>query len=157
MENLSKALLMIARILLVIMIIGLAMRVFNTIRGSALYSVAEEQDLRAYNRTFNLYDGKNNVSGSNLKTLFAKIIEHNKGYSNDDSMWINVLKREPHDNFDESLHSNLADGADLDDYNMTIYQLMKFVWTTSKYEVYCSYDLTNGKIVCVQYRRADDY
>ena len=154
MENLSKALLIIGRILLVIMIIGLAMSVFNNIKDSPLYSVAEEQDLRAYNRPFNLYDGKNNVSGSNLKTLFAKIIEHNKGYSKDDSMWINVLSMD--DEFDDTLHSNFAEGAELEEYNNTIYQSMKYIWTTSNYKVYCSYDLTNGKIVCVQYQRVSD-
>lgn len=155
MENLSKALVMVGRILLVIMIIGLAMRVFNAITGSALYDVADQQNLRAYNKPFNLYDGKNNVSGSNLKTLFAKIIEHNKGYVNDDSMWINVRETEKSVDFDETLHSNEAGGAALDEYNSGIYMLMKTVWTTSKYEVYCSYDLTNGKIVCVQYRLAE--
>ena len=149
MENLSKALGLIATVLIVMMIIGVAMRLFNSIRGSAIYTVMDEQNLRAYNRPFDIYDGKNNVSGSNLKTLFNQIIEHNKEYPNDDSMWINVRET----TYDETLHSNEAAGVELNEYNASIYLLMKMVWTTSKYEVHCSYDTTSGRIVCVQFEK----
>ncbi len=151
MENLSKALGLIATILIVMMIIGVAMRLFNSIRGSAIYTVMDEQNLRAYNRPFDIYDGKNNVSGSNLKTLFNQIIEHNKGYSNDNSMWINVRNIPDDLEFDDTLHNNEAVG-EVDEYNAAIYLCMKMVWTTSKYEVFCSYDTTSGRIVCVQYK-----
>ena len=158
MENAVKALLFAGRLLLALLLISLAMYVFNTIRSSKIYSVMDEQNLRAYNRPFDLYDGDNNVSGSNLKTLFNKIIEHNKNYEEDNSRWINVIVRDGEE-FDSDLHDNRPtneaidfDSLTVEEYNNSIFMILKAIWTVKRYEVYCSYDTRTGMIACIQFR-----
>jgi hypothetical protein len=159
MENASKALLFAGGVLLALLIIGLAMSLFNSIRSSSLYSVVDEQNLRAYNRPFDTYDGDKNVSGSNLKTLFAKIQEHNLQNSSDSSLWINVHNVQDFGNeFDTTLHDNDTTGDkaidNISEYNKAIYLCMKMVWTGKDYEVLCSYDSRTGRIVCIQFKEA---
>ena len=154
MENLEKALLLIGQMMLAIMIISLAVYIFNQVSSSQIYTVMDEQNVRAYNRSFNIYDGKNNISGSNLKTLFAKVIEHNEEYKDDNSMWINVKSLEEEEPFDENLIDNgVFVDTTVEDYNAGIYFIMKSLWTGNNFSVKCSYDPGNGRIVCIQCRK----
>lgn len=78
MENASKALLIAGAILIVILLIAVGMMVYNGAKGSIDKGISSmsstEKDI--HNKQFEAYIG-NNVSGSNLRTLYSKIISNN--------------------------------------------------------------------------------
>lgn len=90
MENASKALLIAGAILIVILLIAVGMMVYQGAQGSinkAIGSMSStEKDI--HNKQFESYMGQK-VSGSNLKTLYSKIISNN---SNEDNVQVNISK-----------------------------------------------------------------
>lgn len=78
MENASKALLIAGAILIVILLIAVGMLVYNGARGSIDKAIGQmsstEKDI--HNKQFEPYLN-DKVSGSNLKTLYSKVISNN--------------------------------------------------------------------------------
>lgn len=92
MENASKALLIAGAILIVILLIAVGMMVYNGAKGSidkAIGSMSStEKDI--HNKQFEPYI-KSGLSGSNLKTLYSKVISNN---GNDENIAVNINKIE---------------------------------------------------------------
>lgn len=76
MENASKALIIAGAILLSIAIIGIGMSVFNSASETVNKSNLTGQELEQFNAQFEGYEG--NVKGSNLKSLYSKVIANNE-------------------------------------------------------------------------------
>ena len=78
MENASKALLIAGAILIVILIIGIGMLVFNSTTGTIDEAVAQMsgQEKDMFNQQFEQYSG-NRVNGANVKALLRKIRDNN--------------------------------------------------------------------------------
>lgn len=78
MENASKALLIAGAILIVILLIAVGMLVYNGARGSIDKAIGQmsstEKDI--HNKQFEPYLN-DKVSGSNLKTLYSKVLSNN--------------------------------------------------------------------------------
>lgn len=77
MENASKALLIAGAILIVILLIGVGMLVFNgaqeSIEGSL--DTMSAQEIQAFNSQFSSYEGS--VKGSSVRSLIQKVIASN--------------------------------------------------------------------------------
>lgn len=88
MENASKALLIAGAILIVILLIAVGMMVYNGAKGSidkAIGSMSStEKDI--HNKQFEPYI-KSGLSGSNLKTLYSKVISNN---GDDENIKVNI-------------------------------------------------------------------
>lgn len=88
MENASKALLIAGAILIVILLIAVGMMVYNGAKGSidkAIGSMSStEKDI--HNKQFEPYI-KSGLSGSNLKTLYSKVISNN---GDDENIAVNI-------------------------------------------------------------------
>ena len=83
MENASKALLIAASVLIVILLIGVGMVIFNSI-GSTTDQVGSQADsmaIQTFNGNFDQYEGSA-VSASNVKSLINKINANNVNSSN---------------------------------------------------------------------------
>lgn len=78
MENASKALLIAGAILIVILIIGIGMLVYNATLGTIDEGVRQmsSQEKDMFNQQFEQYSG-NRVNGSNVKALLRKIRDNN--------------------------------------------------------------------------------
>ncbi len=91
MENASKALLIAGAILIAILLIGIAMMVFNNIGG--ITDIAGQQvdqmQITAFNRPFEQYEGPN-VSGSNVRALISNINSSNATNANDESRQVKL-------------------------------------------------------------------
>lgn len=83
MENASKALLIAGAILIVILLIAVGMMVYQGAQGSinkAIGSMSStEKDI--HNKQFEPYMG-NKVSGSNVRSLYSKVISNNSDGNN---------------------------------------------------------------------------
>lgn len=83
MENASKALLIAASVLIVILLIGVGMVIFNSI-GSTTDQVGSQADamaIQTFNGNFDAYEGSA-VSASNVKSLINKVDANNINSSN---------------------------------------------------------------------------
>ena len=78
MENASKALLIAGAILIVILIIGVGMIVFNSIGGTIDEGVRQmsSQEKTMFNQQFEQYAG-DRINGSNVKALINKVNANN--------------------------------------------------------------------------------
>lgn len=80
MENASKALLIAGAILIVILLIAVGMMVYNGAQGSINKAIGQmsttERDI--HNKNFEPYIG-NNVSGTNVRALYTRVIANNSG------------------------------------------------------------------------------
>lgn len=98
MENASKALLMAAGVLIGLMIISLAVLLFNSFGGTSatIHQNIETQQIEQFNSQFTVYNGKDNVtiydiiSMANLATQNNKQYEFHKGEGNDKNNYINI-------------------------------------------------------------------
>ena len=83
MENASKALLIAASVLIVILLIGVGMVIFNSIGSTTdqVGSQAESMAIQTFNAQFTQYEG-NSVSASTVKQLINKINTSNTTSSN---------------------------------------------------------------------------
>lgn len=88
MENASKALIIAGAILLSILIIVLAMFVYNKAADSMGQIGLDEHKIKSYNSSFEQYDGV--ISGSSARTLCDTIRAHNSAYQSDASLNIAV-------------------------------------------------------------------
>ena len=91
MENATKALIIAAAILIVIVLISLGVFVLG--QGSTMVkenSDMTETQVTAYNAEWEAYFGEN-VSGTRLKQLIRAINEHNRIYSDDQSKKIHLV------------------------------------------------------------------
>lgn len=78
MENATKALLIAGAILIVILIIGVGMMVFQGASGSIDAGIAQmsAQEITIFNQNFTNYEGPK-VKGANVKQLIGNIITNN--------------------------------------------------------------------------------
>lgn len=83
MENASKALLIAGAILIVILLIAVGMMVYNGAQGSIQKAIGSmsSTEKQIHNSQFEPYIGQN-VSGSNLRTLYSKVISNNGNADN---------------------------------------------------------------------------
>ena len=99
MENASKALLMAAGVLIGLMIISLAILLFNSFGGTSatIHQNIETQQIEQFNSQFTVYNGKDNVtiydiiSMANLATQNNKQYEFQKGKGNEYNNYIQIL------------------------------------------------------------------
>lgn len=78
MENTSKALLIVAAILLALLIVGLGMMIFNSSfeRIDGTSSTLESSNISTFNSQFSYYLS-NSATGTQAKSLVDKILKHN--------------------------------------------------------------------------------
>ncbi len=76
MENASKALIIAGAILLSILIIGLAMIVFNNAKNALDGANLDREKIATFNSTFEDYAG-DNVRGTNVRTLCSSVQSSN--------------------------------------------------------------------------------
>jgi len=88
MENASKALIIAGAILLSIAIIGIGMSVFNQASETVNKSNMEGQVLEQFNAQFESYEGS--IKGSNLKSLYSKVIANNQAYVDDETKIVKI-------------------------------------------------------------------
>lgn len=90
MENASKALLIAGAILIVILLIAVGMMVYRGAQGSINKAIGQmsstEKDI--HNSQFEPYIGSNK-SGSEVRTLYSKVISNN---SNSDNIQVKITK-----------------------------------------------------------------
>lgn len=91
MENASKALLMTGSILIGIILLSLAVYIYNVMSDAKKMeaSAFSEEQLVKYNMEFLSYD-KSVMYGTDVITVLNKAIDNNKRYDDDDSMYIDV-------------------------------------------------------------------
>ena len=77
MENASKALIIAGAILLSILIIGIGMTIYKQAAGVLNSSSMDEQEIAAYNETFESYEGTN-VKGAKVQALVQAVNNHNR-------------------------------------------------------------------------------
>ncbi len=85
MENATKALMIAGAVLLVILIIGIGMLIYNR-SNDVIGQGTKKLDaikVQQFNSTFSPYEGKQ--SGSNVKALIGEIITHNARMTQDDT------------------------------------------------------------------------
>ena len=77
MENASKALLIAGAVLIVILIIGVGMAIFNAGQGGIDTAISQmsAQEQQIFNSQFTAYEGQQ--KGSKLKTLINTVISNN--------------------------------------------------------------------------------
>lgn len=98
MENASKALLMAAGVLIGLMIISLAILLFNSFGGTSatIHQNIETQQIEQFNSQFTVYNGKDNVtiydiiSMANLATQNNKQYEFQKGEGKENNNYIEI-------------------------------------------------------------------
>lgn len=88
MENASKALIIAGAILLAILIIGLGMFVYQQASGAMDGIGMDTEKVTAYNSEFEQYAGI--VSGTEAKSLYSLIRNHNNGNRQDVSLQIQL-------------------------------------------------------------------
>ena len=83
MENASKALLIAASVLIVILLIAFGMRIFNSTKGpgNQVQGTMETTEMTMFNNGFMSYVGKNK-SKANAMSLMNKIIANNTSTNN---------------------------------------------------------------------------
>lgn len=81
MENATKALLIAGSVLIVILLIALGMRIFNSTSGTAdqVEGTMQTTEMAMFNNKFLSYSGSQ--SGSNVKALANVVIAHNANSS----------------------------------------------------------------------------
>ena len=77
MENASKALMIAAAIIIAILIIAIAMYVYNSSAGLAQNANLDSEAIQQYNEPFERYGGEH-VTGANAIALAKKIVNHNR-------------------------------------------------------------------------------
>ena len=77
MENASKALIIAGAILLSILIIGIGMTIYKQATGVLNNNSMDEQEIAAYNETFESYEGTN-VKGAKVQALVQAVNNHNR-------------------------------------------------------------------------------
>ena len=91
MENASKALLIAGAILIAILLIGVAMLVFNGGRGGIDAAVMEmsANEKMMFNQKFTQYEGTN-INGANVRALIGNIISSNSTYQKIDGKLVTL-------------------------------------------------------------------
>ena len=91
MENASKALLMTGSILIGIILLSLAVYVYNIMSEAKKMetSTFTEEQLLKYNQEFLAYD-KSRMYGTDVITVLNKAIDNNEKYKDDDSYFIDI-------------------------------------------------------------------
>lgn len=89
MENASKALIIAGAILVSILIIGLGMYIYSTSSGVFDSNQMKEQQAKTYNDQFEKYCGAK-ISGSNVRTLYDTVRNHNITNTSDASLLITI-------------------------------------------------------------------
>lgn len=82
MENASKALLMAAGVLIGLMIISLAILLFNSFGGTSatIHQNIETQQIEQFNSQFTVYNGKDNVTIYDIISMANLATQNNKQY-----------------------------------------------------------------------------
>ena len=142
MENASKALIIAGAILLAIAIIGIGMAVYNNAADSISGADMTEEEVTAYNASFNTYEGR--IRGSRAKTLVNTVKTHNLA-ATDDSEKIQVL-------LDSSNTDSEVNVSDVDsDSTETSYlqEVASEILSGQTYNVTFGYDSSSGMITTV--------
>ena len=136
MENASKALLIAGAVLIVILIIGVGMMIYNGAHGSIDTAITQmsAQEKQIFNAQFTSYDGK--MSGTKVKSLIGAVITNNaENKANTTQKVVNVVTKGVTDFKD----ANVNDSAKLSTLNSKIN-------TNKSYTVTLTYDDTTALV-----------
>lgn len=85
MENASKALLIAGAVLIVILLIGVGMMIYNGATGSINSAVSQmsAQDKQIFNQQFEQYEGT--INGTKVKSLLTAVMTNNSQNEDDET------------------------------------------------------------------------
>lgn len=89
MENASKALIIAGAILLAILLIGVAMYVYQQSRGVINTDQLSSVEISTFNSPFQAYFG-DSVNGSNVRALVNAVNSHNRQHTTDTTLQIEL-------------------------------------------------------------------
>lgn len=129
MENASKALLIAGAVLIVILLIGVGMMIFQSSKGlfSAATTSMSDQEKTMFNSKFTMYEGTN-VSGTQVRELITAVITNN---TNEDNAVVKV---------------NGVDISGQTDVTKMPDDQSKTITTTNRYTITCERDSNTGLV-----------
>jgi len=146
MENASKALIIAGAILLSILIIGIAVYIYNNAAGTIKKANLSAQEIQQYNSAFEAYEGTN-VSGAQAMALCDLVKQHNLANQSDASKLIKMEYKAS----DATAGGTQKAWADSDKANVsaTPTSVKSSLRSGYTYHISFSYDTTTGYVTYI--------